>query len=69
MLKILNFLNLLDENNCLSITNVGLIALVTKIVVSPTADWPSIVAVIASFSNYAHKRYVNSQVQDPNAKQ
>lgn len=61
MLKILAFLNLLDDSNRLSITNIALIGLLIKMCVASNTDWPSMVAVITAFGNYAHKRVVNSQ--------
>lgn len=61
MIRILSFLNLLDDSNRLSITNIALIGLILKMVCASNVDWPSIVAVIAAFGNYSHKRIVNSQ--------
>lgn len=59
VLKILDFCNLLDYSGKLSITNIALIGLICKMVFASNVDWPSIVAVIAAFSNYAHKRVVS----------
>ncbi len=55
--KILDFLNILDYSGTrLSITNIALIGLLIKVLVSPNVDWPSLVAIITAFANYAHKR-------------
>lgn len=63
--RILAFCNLLEyDENRLSITNIALIGLIFKLVITPQVDWPSIVAVITAFGNYSHKRYINSQVSD-----
>ena len=59
--KLLDFFNILDDNGRISITNVGLIALIAKMAFAAATDWSSVVAVIAAFSNYAHKRSVNNQ--------
>jgi DNA-binding transcriptional regulator YdaS (Cro superfamily) len=57
VLKILDFCNLLDYTGTrLSITNIALIGLVTRLAVTKDIDWPSLVAVITAFGNYAHKR-------------
>lgn len=61
MIKVLLFLNLLDAQRRLSITNLGLMALIIKTVVSPSADWSSIVAMVVAFANYMHKRDVISR--------
>lgn len=60
ILKVLDFCNVLDYAGKLSITNIALIALVGKMVIAPTLDWPSVVTVITVFSNYMHKRSVAS---------
>lgn len=54
--KLLAFLNLLDADSNLSITNAAVIALVIKMLVSPNLDWPSITAMVITFANYMHKR-------------
>lgn len=65
MLKLLAFLNVLDDSNRLSITNLALIGLIMKMILASNVDWPSIVAVVAAFGNYSHKRSINAQgVQD-----
>jgi hypothetical protein len=61
LLNILKFLNLLDEGNRLSLTNIGLIVLVSKMSFSGQSDWTSVAATIAGFANYMHKRNVVSK--------
>lgn len=63
LLKILDFLNVLSDDKKLSITNLGLIMLITKMVIASSVDWPSVVAVIAAFGNYASKRVVNANAR------
>lgn len=59
--KVLSFLSLLDESGtALSITNIGLILMITKMAIAASVDWPSVVVVITAFSNYAHKRIINT---------
>lgn len=59
-MRILGFLNLLDDGGNLSITNIGVYALICKFLISAHADWPSSVALIGTLLNYAHKRQVNN---------
>lgn len=61
MIKVLQFLNLLDDGNSLSISNCALIAFIIKIMLSPQLDGPSVVALVSLLLNYMHKRHVNSQ--------
>lgn len=61
IIKILDFCNLLDYNKKLSVTNVALLVLLGKILVAASIDWPSIVALIGTLANYAHKREVNDR--------
>jgi hypothetical protein len=58
LLATLKFLNLLDEENRLSLTNIGLIILVGKMALSSQSDWTSVAATVAGFANYMHKRNV-----------
>ena len=61
VLKVLDFFSMLDESGTrLSITNVALAVLLAKMAFSHSTDWPSLVAVVTSFANYAHKRVVAS---------
>lgn len=62
--RVINWLNLLDLEGKLSLTNVALVALVIKMLVSPNLDWPAVVTLITVFANYMHKRQaVNGQVE------
>lgn len=62
MIKILKFLNLLDESgDAISLTNIALVVLIAKMALASIVDWPSVVAVITAFGNYSHKRYVASK--------
>lgn len=57
MLKLLKFLNLLDGSGAaLSLTNIGLVAILIKIVCAKDLDWPSLVALVSTLANYMHKR-------------
>ncbi len=58
MRRLLTFLNLLDSENNLSITNLAIYLLVGKMMFSPALDWPSVTAMIVTFANYMHKRQV-----------
>jgi hypothetical protein len=55
-MRLLAWLNLLDSDGNLSITNVAVVALVIKMLLAPQLDWPSVVAMIVTFTNYMHKR-------------
>lgn len=69
MKRILDFLNLLSDDGKLSITNIAVIALITKMCLSPNLDWPSITAMVITFANYMHKRKtVSDQEEAENAK-
>lgn len=57
ILKVLKFLNLLDSSEAaISLTNVGLVAILGKIILAKDLDWPSLVALVGMLSNYMHKR-------------
>lgn len=52
---ILRFLNLLDYEGNLSISNIAVIVLITKIAVSPL-DWPTAAGLMIALLNYHGKR-------------
>lgn len=54
--KTLRFLNLVDRSCNLSITNIAVIVLITKIAMAPTLDWQTAAALLVTLLNYAHKR-------------
>ena len=56
LLKALDWLNLLDAERKLSLTNLGLICLLARVIASPTLDWASVTTLALAFANYAHKR-------------
>ncbi len=60
MIRALRFLNLLDSDGNLSITNVCVIVCVVKIVVAPQFSVTEVGALMVSLCNYAHKRSTNA---------
>ncbi len=68
--KVANFLNLLDIEGRLSITNVSLLIVLGKLVFIPEPSLPEICAFIATLANYSHKRMINndnSKLNDNNS--
>mgnify|MGYP001266357776 CR=1 FL=1 len=58
----LRFLNLLDGQGNLSITNTAVYVLIAKIATAPSLDWPTAATLLVTLMNYAHKR---TSVQAP----
>lgn len=54
--KILKFFQLTDRAGDLSITNIALIVMITKLAVAPTFTIPEIAAFFIALLNYSHKR-------------
>lgn len=67
MLKILGFLNLLDSENRLSLTNLAVYVTLVKLLVSDAAPI-DIAALVTATLNYAHKRHVIAQTPDESQK-
>lgn len=61
MNKFLKFFNLLDGSNNLSITNIALIILLTKIAINPALSLPEVSAFFLALLNYSHKRAVSAK--------
>lgn len=60
--KVLKFFSLTDRAGNLSITNVAVIVLITKMAVS-TFDWPTAAALFMSLLNYSHKRQESAKAE------
>lgn len=58
--KILDFCNVLSYDGKLSITNIAVIAMITKLVLSPSPDLATVGVTAVSFLNYMHKRNSNN---------
>lgn len=60
--RAMNFLNLLDAQSKLSITNLAVIICLLKLVFSPSASITEAGTLLVALANYAHKRsVVNAQ--------
>ena len=59
---ILNFLNLLDRSNNISISNVAVIIVVTKIAFTPALGIAEAGALLLTLLNYSHKRYESNKL-------
>jgi hypothetical protein len=55
--KILRFFNLVDKGNNLSITNIALVVVLTKIVIAPSFSIEECGVLMLALLNYAHKRH------------
>ena len=60
--KTLRFFNLVDRNCNLSITNIAVIVLITKMAIAPF-DWATAAGLLVTLINYSHKRYANAQAE------
>jgi flagellar biosynthesis component FlhA len=63
LIKLLNWLNLLDYSGKLSITNCAVVLLLVKIAYAPTLDWAVVSGLLVTLLSYSHKRYENNKVQ------
>lgn len=62
--RLLGFCNLLDRKGNLSISNVGVIVLITKIAMASTIDWPTVSGLLIALMNYGHKRKIAANAGD-----
>jgi len=58
--KILDFCNVLDDTGRLSITNVAVMGLVGKLIITSNPDLATVGTTIIALVNYMHKRSVNN---------
>ena len=66
MLRILKFLRITDEGNNLSITNLLVSAISTKLLLIPTIDPTVIIGFVLALLQYAHKRHIMLKTQSDN---
>lgn len=57
----LTFLNLLDREGKLSLTNIVLLAMTVKVCIAPTVSATEAVTLFLALANYAHKRAENAK--------
>lgn len=65
--QIADFLNLLDAQGKLSITNVAVIVCLLKLAFAPAASITEAGTLLVALANYAHKRIVNNTPAAPEA--
>jgi hypothetical protein len=66
MKRVLTFLNLVDSSGNLSITNVAVIVVITKIALLKSFSLTEASALLITMVNYAHKRFeTNKQLSVP----
>lgn len=59
--SVLRFLNLVDRSCNLSITNIALIVLITKLALAPQFSIPEVAAFFMALLNYGHKRHESNK--------
>lgn len=59
--RVLKFLSLTDRSHNLSVTNIAVIVIITKIAIS-AFDWPTAAALMVTLLNYSHKRVETAKV-------
>lgn len=63
--KVLRFFNLVDRSCNLSITNIAVIVLITKMALATEIDWPTAAGLMVALLNYAHKRNHTNAAESP----
>jgi hypothetical protein len=61
--KILCFLNLTSHDGSISLTNVAMYVVLTKIAIEPNISIPELLTFFIVLANYAHRRSVNSHAK------
>ena len=61
VLRVLSFLRVTDENNNLSLTNLAVILMLTKIMTTPALSMQDIAIAAVPLMNYAYKRKISSE--------
>lgn len=64
MKQIFKFLNLLDHEGNLSITNLAVIVVLIKLAIAPAATLTEAGTLLIALANYAHKRVVTNSVPE-----
>jgi len=64
LIKILNFFSLVDSDQKLSLTSIGLYTVLVKLILSPNPGLTDVGALLLVLLNYAHKRQVNTSAAE-----
>lgn len=59
LIKILNFFSLVDNDQKLSLTSIGLYTVLIKLAIAPSPSLTDVGALLLVLLNYAHKRKTN----------
>jgi len=57
LLKILDFVRLLDENGTLSLTNIAVIVVLVKLALDPALNYQAVAALLGVIGSYSFKRW------------
>ena len=61
--RVFTILKLIDDKGELSLTNIGVMVLLTKIALAPAVDLPSVGALMLTLLSYGHKRHVATKAK------
>lgn len=61
--SLLRTLKIFDPDNTVSLTNVGVMVLLTKIALAPSIDWPTTATLLLSLLSYNFKRHLNRKAE------
>lgn len=61
--SLLRTLKIFDPDNTISLTNVGVMVLLTKIALAPSIDWPTTATLLLSLLSYNFKRHLNRKAE------
>lgn len=65
--RVLQFLRIVDDQRNLSLTNIALMAVLARLLVSPTIDMESLLGLVATLVSYQAKRVVAGVAGTPAA--
>jgi hypothetical protein len=57
ILSALNFVRLIDENGTMSISNIAVLVVLTKVAIEPHLDFATIAGLLTVVGNYSFKSY------------
>jgi hypothetical protein len=61
--RVFTVLKLIDDKGELSLTNLGVMTLLTKIALAPALDWPTASGLMLTLLSYSHKRHVTTKAK------
>ena len=61
LMRVLKYLRINDENGVISLTNIAMIVVIFKMIITPATSWQDLTALTIAISSYQFKRAIEKK--------